>query len=193
MSSTIHAIDCGPEKTLDLQRRFPFPTRDRYECEATEVAGLDPSPALASHPLPQRAGGADLTDGQKVALLNRRGSDWSKAVLSHLRAFGKAECGSADYQALVGKGLAESRGSYHVLTSHGRWRADQVAIELARAEGLHVMTYSAGRRGAKAGSARCTCGWSSRIAAYARDHLFTLRRHGREHLEAVGQFVAREA
>lgn len=181
-------------ETTALLARYPFPSRQRYE---DGPAASGPSPAPHSAVLPSKAPGAgeELTHGQKVALLKARGSDWSKAVLAHLEAFGKADCGIADYRVLVAKGLAVSRGGFHTLTSHGRWRADIVASEFAKAEGMHVMTYNAGRRGpaSKAASARCTCGWSSYASLNIASYMTPPHRHGRGHLEHVGQYMASEA
>jgi hypothetical protein len=159
-------------------RYLPFPTRERYE-------------ETAPRPAPE----PEFTDGQKVALLDMRRSDWSKAVLAHLRAFGKADCCGDDYRAMAARGLAVNRGSFHTLTQHGRWRADLVAIEIARAEGMHVVTYHLGRSGpaAKAASARCLCGWSSYATRNVASYMTTLQRHGRGHLEFFGQYVASEA
>jgi hypothetical protein len=113
------------------------------------------APAARSEPLP-RAGEILFTPGQKVALLTMRRSDWSNAVLAHLKAFGRDGVSGGDYRALAGLGLAVNKGSFHVLTPTGRWRADLVAMELARASGLHAVRTDLYPRYGVAAFAKCT-------------------------------------
>lgn len=178
-------------ETTAMLLEHPFPTRERY---GDAAAASGPSSALASTsdcPL-ARAGELVLTAGQEIALLRMRRSDWAAAVVEHLISLGRADCAIEDYRALAAAGLAVNKGSFHVLTSRGRWRADQVAIELARAEGMHVITYDFGRTGraAKAASACCTCGWQTFKSRAIPSYLIQTVRAGRRHLEHVGSFLA---
>ena len=161
---------------------FPFPTRERYG----DASASDASPALAlPSDCPQaRAGEIVLTDGQKVALLKMRGSDWSKAVLKHLKATGFANCDRGDFIVCAERSLARLAGSYHVLTQAGRWRADQVAHELAK--GMHVITYDFGSAGVAA-QAKCLCGWRTFKSRHsATNFAQAIGRAGQRHLEHVG-------
>lgn len=165
----------------DLAEQSVSALRARLSAAVAEASVSSPDA-----PLP-RAGKIVLTPSQKVALLKMRRSDWSKAVVAHLVAFGMGECDGGDYRAFAAIGLAEHRGSFHVLTPQGRWRADQVAIEIARDTGMHVVTYSLTPRHGSAASAKCTCGWGAfrtrAIASYAT----TLAADVRKHLEHVGE------
>ena len=170
----------------------PFPTRQRYE-DGPAAPGTSPAPAPPLPPSPKGAGEPLLTAGQQVALLKMRGSDWSKAVVQHLKAFGRADCDGADYRALAAAGFAVNKGSFHVLTSQGRWLADRVACDIARSEGLHVVTYDLFPRSRGAASAKCTCGWCTYVSRTFASYVVQLGSFGRHHLEHVGAFVAGEA
>ncbi len=158
-------------------RLLPFPTRKPYDG------------ALIA---PERKPAAEFSRGEKVALLRLRRSAWSEAVLDHLRAFGGDDCSGADYRALATRELAICKGSFHVLTQCGRWTADRIAMDIARAENMHAVSYTPARRGAAA-SARCACGWSTYASAHIPGHMNTLYRHGRAHLQRIGQYMASEA
>jgi hypothetical protein len=108
---------------------------------------VDLSPA--SDPLaPQPSeAGETLTRGMEVALLFMRTSDyrisrrieWAQGVLKHLRCFGRAEVGGADFHACAKRGWATLyKGCFHVLTPEGRRQADEVAKRIALDEGLHI-------------------------------------------------------
>jgi hypothetical protein len=144
-------------------------------------------PAVEPHddPLPQ-AGVVVLTPAQKVALLKMRRSDWSKAVVAHLEAFGKAEVTGGDYRALAQLGLAVNKGSFHVLTPAGRRRDDQVAMELARDNGLHAVTYDYRPRGQGAAFVRCTCGWCVFKSRTQRSYALALHQAANAHLQREG-------
>lgn len=143
------------------------------------------APQSEPAPLPQ-TGEIVLTPGQKIALLKMRRSDWTKAVLAHLEAFGAAEVCGEDYRALARIGLAESRGAYHVRTPLGRWRADRVAVELARGADMHVITYNLFPRHGSAASARCSCGWSAFRTRAVSSYVLTLGQDAQHHLKHVG-------
>ena len=163
----------------DLARSFPFPTRQRRGDAADEA-----SPALDSF-LP-RAGEVLLTPGQKIALLKMRRSDWTKAICTKLKELRRGDCGAGDYYALARIGLAIHKGSRHVLTEQGRWRADEVAREIAKAAGLHVITYDFGGPGRPA-QAMCLCGFRAFNSRHsATNFVQAIGRAGRAHLEHVG-------
>ena len=147
----------------------------------------DRSPAPSS-PLPPPAPGAgepELTLGQKVALITMRKSDWASAVLAKLKEIGRAAAIGNDFRSLVPLRLATNKGSFHVLTPAGRWRADQVAMQIAREIGMHVLTYDWTEHGRPC-FVRCTCGFS--VHRQQRNkHL--LGRSGSNHLA----FVASQA
>ena len=167
----------------DLARQYPFPERSAFLgrlADPTASPALTPVPSTVQRPS-RRAGEVLLTPGQKIALLKMRGSDWSKVVLRHLRAFGKDECAGGDYRALAQIGLATCKGSYHVLTAAGRWKADFYAMELARTEDLHIVSYDYGGPG-RAACVKCTCGhrvfksravpgWQTQLTVAAHAHL----------------------
>jgi hypothetical protein len=132
-----------------------------------------------------------LTPGQKVALLKIRRSDWAKAVLKHLIAFGKADCTIDDYRVLERLHMAVNKGSFHVLTPHGRWTADIEAMKIARAEGMHVVTYDFGRGerhelGGAPATAHCTCGWRVSKSRMQSSYASAIGRAGVGHLRHVG-------
>lgn len=156
--------------------------RKRYGVAAEGSPALEsPSPHT-----PARAGEILLTPGQKIALLTMRKSEWSQAVLAHLTAFGQADVAGGDYRACAKLGLAVHKGSYHVLTPQGRWRADRVAVEIARAHGLHCVTLDLNPRYGAAASAQCTCGWSTYRTTKILSYGAMLARDAHWHLQQVG-------
>ena len=158
----------------------------RHSNVALRARAADASPVLDATKPAERTGEVLLTPGQKIALLKMRGSDWSKAVLSHVVAFGQGDTVGADYYALARLGLAVHKGSYHVLTPTGRRRADQVAVELARAEGMHVITYDLANRYGRAASARCTCGWGTYRTRAVPSYALLIGQDVQRHLEHEG-------
>jgi hypothetical protein len=142
------------------------------------------SPAAPREPAP-RAGEILLTPSQKVALLTMRRSDWSEAVLAHLKAFGRDAVSGGDYRALARLSLAVNKGSFHVLTPPGRWRADLVAMELARENDLHVIAMEPNPRYGAA-YAKCTCGWRVFRSRVNASYAALLARDARSHLEHEG-------
>jgi hypothetical protein len=161
-----------------LAHRFIPELRTRYGDATADSPALD-TPIT-------RAGEIVFTPGQKIALLKMRGSDWSKAVLRHLIAFGHIDAVGADYFALARIGLAARRGSYHVLTPQGRWRADRVAVELARKSGIHVITFNLNPRYGAAANAKCTCGWSSFRTRAVPSYALLVDKDAQHHLEHEG-------
>lgn len=134
------------------------------------------------------AGGAlysHFSDGQKVALLKMRRSDWSDAVLDHLRAFGRDDCSGEDYRALARVRLAiKNPRGFHELTISGKAVANVIAVQLARQEGLHAVTVDLHRSGAP--GARCTCGWATYRTRAIPSFLTMLYRDAAYHLQCVG-------
>jgi len=181
--------------TVTLLQQHPFPTRVRYgDADQGTPPALDPLDLRASM-VPEgtlRAGGHVFTEGQAVAMLKMRGSDWTKAVLKHLRAFGRENCTLEDYRALAQMGFAVNKGSRHVLTPSGGWKANIVAMHIARAEGMHALTYDLGNTH-KAACVKCTCGEVFYKSRHLPNWMIALSRAGRAHLESVGEFVASEA
>jgi hypothetical protein len=147
----------------------------------------DSSPA----PTPAPATGEPLlTLGQKIALLTMRKSDWAIAVLAKLREAGAGFAVGADFRSLIPLHLAINKGSFHNLTAAGRWRAYQVAMQIARELGIHVLTYDWTGAGRPC-FVRCTCGFS--VHRQQRNkHL--LGRSGANHLAFVAsQITTKEA
>jgi hypothetical protein len=180
--------------TTAMLLKYPPPSRERYG-DANEDVPVASSPS--SPPKALEAAGTTyalraFTPGQAIALLTMRRSDWSKAVLAHLRAFGRDTCSGDDFRTLAKMGFAISKGSYHVLTPSGRWKADIVAMDLARAEGMHAITYDLGNLH-KAAAVKCTCGHVIYKSRHLPNWMIALSRAGRAHLESVGEFVASEA
>jgi len=157
----------------------------KFVCSAIAKPESVAPASMPAAPLP-KAGEIILTPGQKIALLKMRRSDWSKAVLAQLEAFGKADCAGGDYRALAQLGLAVCKGSFHVLTPAGRWRADRVAVELARDAELHIVTYDLFPRSRGAASAKCTCGWSSFRTRAIASYVVLLGADAHRHLEREG-------
>jgi len=181
--------------TVALLTQYPFPTRVRYgdADQGTPPALALPDPQASMVPDGSvRAGGHVFTEGQAVAMLKMRGSDWTKAVLKHLRAFGRENCALEDYHALAKMGFAVNKGSRHVLTPSGRRRADMVAMDIARAEGMHAITYDLGNLH-RAPASKCTCGWIAYRTRACPNWMIQLGRDAQHHLETVGEFVASEA
>lgn len=156
--------------------------RSYYGNEAPEA-----SPALgsAAAALKPRAGEIVLTPGQKVALLRMRRSDWSKAVLAKLQACGVADCSLSDYQACARLGLAIHKGSFHVLTGQGRFRADRIAMDFAREIGMHWLRFDLGGNGVAA-KVQCTCGWSRHRTRVFDSYITLVHSDGVAHLQKVG-------
>jgi hypothetical protein len=142
----------------------------------------DRSPAPSSPALQTPGAGEPvLSDGQKIALLTMRKSDWASAVLAGLKATGSGAAVGSDFRSLVPLGLAINKGSLHNLTSAGRWRADQVALQMARELDMHVLTYDWTGPGRPC-FVRCTCGFSIHRQQHNK-HL--LGRSGANHLAFV--------
>ena len=144
-----------------------------------------PSPALGNNDPPQqpqpRAGEIALTPGQKLALLVMRGSDLSKAVLAGVIEQTHAGPAGRDFYTCARLGLAINKGRFHVLTPQGRWRADQVCREVARAYGLHIITYDLGGPG-RAAYSTCTCGFRAFRARAVPSYLTLIRQDATRHL-----------
>jgi len=172
----------SPLDTAALMRQHPFPSRERYD----GACGASPAP-ITPAPLPHQPGAGEVafTPGQKAALLKLRHSDWTKAVLNHLVAFGQADCSIEDCRSLAALKLAINKGSFHVLTDHGRWKADRVAAELARELDMHIITISLHPRHYTAADAKCICGWRTRRTHAVPSYAALIRRDARFHLERV--------
>jgi hypothetical protein len=155
----------------------PSPSAIRH---VGDEGGCSPAPSSPAIIAPG-AGEPLLTDGQKIALLKMRRSDWAKAIVSKLKQIGSCAVAGDDFLSLVPLKLAISKGSFHVLTPSGRWRADQVAIQVARALGLHVITYDWTGPGRPC-FVRCTCGFS---VHRQQRHKHLLSRAGANHLAFV--------
>ena len=136
-----------------------------------------------------RAGEIVLTPGQKIALLKMRGSDWSKAVLRKLKQLGKGDVSGGDFYAVARLGFATQAGSYHVLTPQGRRRADGIAMDIARAIGMHTMTYYLGGTGRHAARAQCTCGWSAFRSMAIQSYITTLSGDAQRHLDGTNKLA----
>jgi hypothetical protein len=150
----------------------------RAEYDGT--ADRSPAPTQSALQAPA-AGELVLTQGQKIALLKMRKSDWAQAIMAKLKELGTCAVAGDDFRSLVPLRLAINKGSLHVLTSTGRWRADQVAMLIARALGVHVLTYDWTGPGRPC-FVRCTCGFS--IFRQQR-HKHLLSRSGANHLAFV--------
>ena len=171
-----------------LAHRSVSALRARYGDAADEASpALSPGPETSDlAPGTTRAGEALLTPGQKIALLKMRGSDWSKAILKHLTAFGQDEISGRDYVALANLGLAINKGTFHVLSPPGRWRADRVACELARGLDMHVMTLALAPKFGSAASAKCTCGWSTFRTRAVPSYATLIAGDAHHHLQNMG-------
>lgn len=101
-----------------------------------------------------------LSEGQQLALLVMRRSDLSKAVLGKLLLARNPGPSGRHFYEVAQLGLATRNGTFHLLTPRGRYEADRIGREMARALGLHVITYSLGGPG-RAARASCACGWSA--------------------------------
>jgi hypothetical protein len=157
-----------------------------------DAADRSPAPSSSPQPPAHGAGEPVLSQGQKIALLKMRRSEWSKAILSKLKEIGACDVTGEDFRSLVPLHLAVNKGSFHVLTSSGRWRADQVAREIARANDLHVIAYDFGSYG-RAAFWHCTCGERSyHSRATPGNYVGKLVRGGRLHLEHVGAVAKRD-
>jgi hypothetical protein len=169
--------------TSQLSTANPFPTRERYgDAIAAETSPVLKSTTTSLAHTPDERTGEAFTPGQKAALLKMRRSDWSKAVLAHLTAFGQADCVGADYRALAEQKLAINKGSFHVLTDHGRWEADRVASLIARELDMRVIAYSLYPRRGSAAKAVCTCGWSAFRTRAIRSYSGLLHQDANYHL-----------
>lgn len=139
--------------------RYTRLPRSVTELRARFDADRSPAAVAPSTPVTTAAGELVLTPGQKQALLKLRGSELCTAILDELRKRGEFVATTRDHYALEHAGLAINKGSFHVLSPIGRWRADAVARTLATAAGLHIITYDYDRPGAARAS--CNCGWST--------------------------------
>jgi hypothetical protein len=161
------------------------PTRIRFDYISARPRAEPvpaPAPGTSEH---------NLTCGQKIALLKLRGNDWSKAVLAKLEETGNATVAGDDFRSLVPLHLAINKGSFHVLTPSGRWRADRIAEEIARTLDIHVISYDYGRYG-RAAFWECTCGDVGYHSRYAGDAVLAIGRGARLHLEHVGAAPKRD-
>jgi hypothetical protein len=165
--------------------RYTRLTRSVTELRAFSA---DRSPAANPSAVPMSAAGElVLTPGQKQALLKLRGSELCTAILDELRKRGEFVATTRDNYALEHVGLAINKGSFHVLSPVGRWRAEAVARTLATAAGLHIITYDYDRPGAARAS--CNCGWSTFRTRAIKSFVMSLGRDATEHLlrESVKQ------
>lgn len=161
----------------------PIASAIRRSGDAAGRSPAPPQPAL----LTPGAGEPLLTDGQKIALLKMRRSDWSKAVLTKLKELDLCTATGDDFRSLVPMRLAISKGSYHVLTSSGRWRADRVAEQIAREASMHIISYDFGGRYGRGAFYRCTCGASAAYRSkYIGNYMGLVAKDARHHLEHVG-------
>lgn len=173
----------------DFQRHRPSSALRVPHGNAVDRSPAPSSPATAGAP---GAGEPVLTDGQKIALLKVRRSDWSKAILTTLKE--QDLCATTtgdDFRALVPLHLAINKGSFHVLTMSGRWRADRVAQEIARARNIHAISYDYGSFG-RAAFWCCLCGARSYKARHIGNHVGHLVKGARLHLEHVGAMAKRD-
>jgi hypothetical protein len=167
------------------------PKRIRFDSPLGEhLADRSLAPTSAHVPAPG-ASEFNLTHGQKIALLKMRRSDWSKAVLAKLAELGNTDVAGADFRSLVPLHLAVCKGSFHVLSEHGRWRADRVAEAFAREIGMHVISYDRGGFD-RAAFWRCTCGESAYRTRHVGNYMGLLVKGGRLHLEHVGALPKRD-
>lgn len=113
-----------------------------------------------------------------------RGSELSKAVLAGVIEQTHAGPSGRDFYSCAQLGLAINKGRFHVLTPQGRWKADRVACEVARAFGLHIITYDLGGSG-RAACAKCTCGWRHFRTRVFQSYLVLLAQDVRLHLRNV--------
>ncbi len=158
-----------------------------------DAADRSPAPSSSSQPQAPGAGEPALSHGQRVALLMMRRNDWSRAVLTKLREAGLLAVTGDDFRSLVPLNLAVAKGhSYHVPTSNGRWRADKIAMEIARDVGLHVVTYDYGGQG-RGAFWKCACGERSPyLSRQIGSYRTRLHAGARMHLEHFGA-VAKES
>lgn len=149
----------------------------------------DPSPALDRMPSAPstRGAGEDLTHGQKVALLRKSYTDWSRAVLAELRKRGELDDTDEDFRSLVPFGLAyvNERG-YLRLTRAGSRKTRLVCMELGRALGLHAIDYTTGGSYGRVAGAQCICGWSAHRSMVIPSYLTLIRKDAAFHLRHVG-------
>lgn len=147
---------------------------------------------MSNRPLPAFApstyvppGEPILEPAQKIALLRIRRSAWSEAILDRLPRFRRYHLTRETFVSLERLGLAIPKGNFHVLTAAGRWRADKIAMEWARSNGIHAITYDDGGPG-RAGKATCTCGWSAFRSRHVGNSSGLLSRDAHHHLTHVG-------
>jgi hypothetical protein len=141
----------------------------------------DPPQQRAEDSTPNRGGEIALTPGQKLALLVMRQSDLSKQVLAGVIARTHEGPAGRDFYSCARLGLAINKGRFHVLSPAGRRRADQACREVARAYGLHIISYNLGGRG-QAAYAECTCGWRHYRTRVFASYVTLIRQDATRHL-----------
>jgi hypothetical protein len=163
--------------------RFDY-LRDAADRSLVPEPPLTPAPGTSEF---------NLTYVQKIALLKMRGNDLSKAVMAKLEETDSATVTGNDFRSLVPLHLAINKGSFHVLTPSGRWRADRVAEEFARSLDIHVIAYDYGGYG-RGAFWHCTCGARSYHSRNTPgNYVGKLVRGGRLHLEHVGALKKEDA
>jgi hypothetical protein len=102
----------------------------------------------------------NLTPELSFALIGMSSQGMARAVAAELRARGTPKPTLAHYQDLAARGFARKRdgGPFHLLTNDGFALVDSKAIELAQANGIHVLCDGGGIYEVRG---YCTCGaWS---------------------------------
>ncbi len=122
-----------------------------------------------------------LSEGQQLALLVMRRSDLSKAVLGRLVQARTPGPAGRHFYEVARMELAIHQGSFHQLTPRGRYEAERIAREIARALELHVVTYDLGGPG-RAARASCSCCWSVFRTRAISSYLVMLSRDADRHL-----------
>lgn len=168
-----------------FKRRPKFIRFDYLRARKGDAEECSPAPLSGPNPTAAGAGEYNLTRSQKIALLKMRRSDWSKAILTKLKDFGTCDVTGEDFRSLVPLHLAINKGSFHVLTPSGRWRADRAAEEIARTLDIHIISYDYGRYG-RAAFWECTCGDRGYHSRHAGDAVLAIGRGARLHLKHVG-------
>lgn len=136
------------------------------------------APALESSQPLTRAGELVLTPGQKQALLVLRDNEIARAIIAALKKRGEFVAHGRDFYALGRAGLAINKGSFHVLSPLGRWKADDVVRQYVRDLKLHILMHHYGINP----FVRCSCGYSRHVSARGTDVTLTLGRAAARHL-----------
>ena len=160
----------------------PLPTSRPGDAADASPASRTPS----AHSTPG-AGEVPLTHGQKVALLYRSYSDWSRAITKELRKRGRAAQSADDFVSLAPLGLAVIKPSGHSrLTPAGSREARLVAMEFGRELGLHTIDYNIGGTFGRVASAYCLCGWSAHRSRAINSFSILIGKDAEFHLRHVG-------